>query len=89
METTEIIYEVTGTQASWTRGGTMRFVDRKIKCVWVARRIANDSWTATVWTVDPVTGKRSRFETQKQARVAYAKWCENNRAEYRKNNPAA
>lgn len=78
METTQAIYEVTGTKASWTRGGTMRFVDRNIKSVWIARRIANQSWTATVWTIDSVTGKRSRFETQTQARIAYAEYCKNN-----------
>jgi hypothetical protein len=80
METTEIIYEVTGTKASWTRGGTMRFVDQNIKSVWIARRIANQSWTATVWTVDPITGKRVRFENQKQAKIAYAEFLKTNKA---------
>lgn len=80
METAEIIYEVTGTQSGWTRGGVMRFKHERIRSVWIARRIANEAWTATVWTIDPVTGKRVRFENQKQAKIAYAEFLKTNKA---------
>lgn len=80
METAKIIYEVTGTESSWNRGGTVRFKYENIKSVWIARQIAHESWTATIWTIDPVTGKRVRFENQKQAKIAYAEFLKTNKA---------